>query len=456
MAAVQQTTFNEAAKSFLGDLLRSADPGYDVSRRVHNGMIDKRPAIIARCSGTADVVAAVQLGRALGLELAVRGGGHNVAGKATVDGGLMIDLSPMTGVQVNPRTRTAQVQGGVIWGRLNRETQLHGLAVTGGVISTTGVAGLTLGGGLGWMMSKHGLALDNLLSAEIVTANGEVLFASADQNEDLFWGLRGGGGNFGVVTSFEFKLHPIGPMVTGGLVVHPFPKAREVLHFYRDTTRNLSDDMGVIGVLTHAPDGSGMKIAALAAAHLGSVEAGAAAVQPIKAFGPPVMDMIGPLPYATLNSMLDGSYPKGALNYWKSSFLSGLSDAAIDTMIDCFARCPSATSSLLLDHCHGEVCRVDPAETAFAHRAEGFNLLILGQWMNPADTEACIAWVRASYEAMRPFMASGRYVNYMGDDESGDQVRAAYGKNYSRLQRLKAKYDPENVFHLNQNVQPSG
>ena len=456
MTAVQQTTFDEAAKSFLCDLLRSGDPGYDESRRVHNGMIDKWPAVIARCSGTADVVAAVNLGRALGLEIAVRGGGHNVAGKATVDGGLMIDLSCMTGVQVDPRTRTAHVQGGVTWSRLNRETQLHGLAVTGGVISTTGVSGLTLGGGLGWMMAKHGLALDNLLSAEIVTANGEVLVASADQNEDLFWGLRGGGGNFGVVTSFEFKLHPIGPMITGGLVVHPFAKAREVLHFYRDTTRNLSDDMGVFGVLTHAPDGSGMKIAALAAAHLGSVEAGATAVQPIKSFGPPIMDVMGPLPYATLNSMLDGSYPKGALNYWKSSFLSGLSDAAIDTMIDCFARCPSAASSLMLEHFHGEVCRVDPVATAFSHRTEGFNLLILGQWMNPADTEACITWVRASYEAMRPFMASGRYVNYLGDDESGDQVRAAYGKNYSRLQRLKAKYDPENIFHLNQNVQPGG
>ena len=446
---------DQLAQSFGGQLLRPGEPGYDDARKVHNGMIDRRPAVIARCSGTADIVSAVKLARQLGLEIAVRGGGHNVAGKATVDGGMMIDLAMMTGVYVDPKARTARAQGGVTWGKINRETQAHGLAVTGGVISTTGVSGLTLGGGLGWLMSQHGLALDNLKSVEMVTADGNIVTASASDNTDLFWAVRGGGGNFGIAASLEFNLHAVGPMVTGGLAVHPFAKAREVLHFFRQTTPKLSDDMGMMAVLGHAPDGSGMQIAALAAAHFGGLAEGEAALQPVKAFGPPVMDVIGPIPYGALNEMLDGGYPKGALNYWKSSFLAELSDKAIDTMIGCFTNCPTPMGGLVLEHFHGAVCRIDPGATAFPHRTEGYNFLILGQWMDHAEDARCIAWVRDTYDAMAPFMAAGRYVNYLGDDETGDPVKAAYGANYARLQKIKAKYDPENVFHLNQNIPPA-
>ena len=456
LTAQQSETVNALAKSFGGQLLRPGDAGYDEARRVHNGLIDKHPAVIARCSGTADVVDAVKLGRDLGLEIAVRGGGHNVAGRATVDNGLMIDLASMKGVHVDAKARTGRVQGGVTWGEFNRETQVHGLATTGGVISTTGVAGLTLGGGVGWLMSKHGLSLDNLLSADLVTAEGKMVRASADENPDLFWAVRGGGGNFGIATSLEFKLHPVGPMITGGIAAHPFAKARDVLRFFSDATRSLPDDMSVICALTHAPDGSGAPIAALAVAHCGSLAEGEAAVKPIKAFGPPIIDALGPMPYSALNAMLDAGYPKGALNYWKSSFLSGLSDQAIDTMIECFARCPTPMGALLLEHFHGAVCRTATTAAAFPHRAEGYNLLVLAQWLDPAENARCIAWARESYDAMKPFMAKGRYVNYLGDDEATDQVAAAYGPNYARLSEIKRKYDPGNVFHLNQNIRPLG
>ncbi len=456
LTAQQSETVTTLAKSFGGQLLRLGDAGYEEIRRVHNGLIDKHPAVIARCSGTADVVDAVKLGIDLGLEIAVRGGGHNVAGRATVDDGLMIDLALMKGIHVDAKARTGRVQGGVTWGEFNRETQVHGLATTGGVISTTGVAGLTLGGGVGWLMSKHGLSLDNLLSVDLVTAEGKVVRAGADENPDLFWAVRGGGGNFGIATSLEFKLHPVGPMVTGGLAVHPFAKARDVLGFFHDATLSLPDDMSIICALTHAPDGSGASIAALAAAHCGSLAEGEAAVNPIKVFGPPIMDAIGPMPYSALNAMLDAGYPKGALNYWKSSFLSGLSDQAIDTMIECFARCPTPMGSLVLEHFHGAVTRVGATAVAFPHRAEGYNLLVLAQWLDPAENGRCIAWARASYDAMKPFMAKGRYVNYLGDDEATDQVAAAYGPNYARLSEIKRKYDPGNVFHLNQNIRPLG
>ena len=456
LTSQQSDTVNALAKSFGGQLLRPGDAGYDEARRVHNGLIDKHPAVIARCSGTADVVDAVKLGRDLGLEIAVRGGGHNVAGRASVDNGLMIDLASMKGVHVDAKARTGRVQGGVTWGEFNRETQVHELATTGGVISTTGVAGLTLGGGVGWLMSKHGLSLDNLLSADLVTAEGKMVRASADENPDLFWAVRGGGGNFGIATSLEFKLHPVGPMITGGLAAHPFAKARDVLRFFSDATRSLPDDMSVICALTHAPDGSGAPIAALAVAHCGSLAEGEAAVKPIKAFGPPIIDALGPMPYSALNAMLDAGYPKGALNYWKSSFLSGLSDQAIDTMIECFARCPTPMGALLLEHFHGAVCRSAATAAAFPHRAEGYNLLVLAQWLDPAENARCITWARASYDAMKPFMAKGRYVNYLGDDEATDQVAAAYGPNYARLSEIKRKYDPGNVFHLNQNIRPLG
>ena len=442
------------AGTFTGQLLRPGDAGYDEARKVHNGLIDKRPALIARCRGLADIADAVKMARDRKLEVAVRGGGHNVAGRATIDGGLMIDLSLMKGIHVDPKARTARAQGGLTWNEFNRETQLHGLATTGGVVSTTGIAGLTLGGGLGWLMGKHALALDSLLSVDLVLADGRILTASKDDNADLFWALRGGGGNFGVAASFEYRLHPVGPIVTGGLIAYPFSAAWDVLRFFRDVTASLPDDLTVFGGLIHAPDGSGMKLVALVVCHCGPLGAGETAAQPIKKFGSPAMDVIGPMPYCQVNAMLDAAYPKGALNYWKSNFLASLSDEALRTMIDCFAKCPTTMGQLLLEHFHGAVTRVGVTDTAFPHRAPGYNLLVLSEWMDPKDNNACTAWARDSYKAMQPFMGSGRYVNYLGDDEPGDPVAAAYGPNHRRLQQLKAKYDPQNFFHMNLNIRP--
>jgi len=444
------------APLFTGELLQPESSGYDEARRVHNGLIDKRPALIARCRGVADVVDAIGLARNLGLELAVRGGGHNVAGRATIDGGVMIDLSLMKGIHVDATSRTVRAEGGTTWAEVNRATQLHGLAVTGGVVSSTGVAGLTLGGGLGWLMGKHGLALDNLLSVEMVTAEGNVVTASAADEPDLFWAVRGGGGNFGVVTSFEFRVHPVGPTVTGGVIAHPFERARETLRFFRDSTRALPDEHLLFGGLIHAPDGSGAKLAAMVTCHCGPLADGERAMRPLKSFGAPVLDAIGPIPYSAMNGMLDAAYPKGALNYWKSSFLTELSDDAIDTLIACFARCPTPMGQLLIEHMHGAATRVPATETAYPHRAEGYNLLVLAEWMDPAVNERCIAWARDTYARMQPYLGVARYMNYLGHDESSDAIAAAYGVNYRRLQQVKTRFDPSNLFRMNHNIQPLG
>ena len=445
----------ELARTFAGQLIQPGDPGYEEARKVHNGLVDKRPALIARCRGVADIVNAINFARTLGLEVAVRGAGHNVAGRATIDGGLMIDLSAMKGVHVDPNTRKVRAQGGVTWNEFNRETQLQGLATTGGIVSSTGIAGLTLGGGMGWLMGKFGLALDNLLSAEVVTADGRILRASEDENADLFWAVRGGGGNFGVAASFEYRLHQVGPAITGGLVAYPFSAARQVLQFYRDLTESACDELIAYAALRHSPDGSGTKIAVIVMCHCGSLSAGEMATRPIKEFGSPVMNTIGPMAYSALNAMLDGGYPRGALNYWKSNFLAQLSDEAIDTMIECFANCPSPMGYVVLEHMHGAAARVGIGDTAFPHRTPGYDFLVLHQWMDPAENDRQIAWARNTYAAMQPFMSSGRYVNYLDHDESGDPVAAAYGPNYRRLRELKRKYDPTNFFHMNQNIKPA-
>ena len=444
----------ELRKQFTGQIVQPNDRSYDEVRKVHNGLIDKRPAIIARCLGPADIVDAVRMAREQQLEVAVRGGGHNVAGRSAVDGGMMIDLSPMQGIHVDPSARVARAQGGLTWNLFNRETQLHGLATTGGVISTTGIGGLTLGGGLGWLMGKHALALDNLVSVDLVLADGSIVTASEDSNADLFWALRGGGGNFGVAASLTYRLHPVGPLITGGLIAYPFSAAWDVLRHFRDVTASLPDEFVVFAGLLHAPDGSGTKLVGIVLCHCGSPEVGERDTQPIRQFGAPVMDVIGAMPYCGLNTMLDAGYPRGALNYWKSSFLSSLSDEAIRTMIACFAECPTPMGQLLLEHFHGAVTRVGVAKTAFPHRQEGYNLLVLSQWTDRKDNDACVGWARNTYAAVQPFMGTSRYVNYLGDDESADATAAAYGPNYQRLQQIKAKYDPENFFHLNQNIQP--
>ena len=447
-------TIDQLASTFAGRLLQPSDPGYDDARRVHNGLIDKRPTIIARCHGTADVADAVKLARGLNLEIAVRGGGHNVAGRGTIDGGVMIDLAPMKGIHVDPARRTARAQGGVLWKELNRETQLHGLATTGGVVGTTGIAGLTLGGGLGWLMPKYGLALDNLLSAEMVMADGTVRRAAADENPDLFWAIRGGGGNFGIAASLEYALHPVGPTIAGGLVAHPLQNARNVLRFFRETCATLPDEMMMAAGLLTAPDGSGHKLVGILAAHCGSLAQGEAALKPIKAFGPPVMDAMGPISYCQQNGLLDASLPKGALNYWKSQFVTDLSDDCIDAMVDAFSACPSPMSQVVIEHFHGAASRVPVQDTACALRISGFNVVVISQWMDPRENDRCVSWCRDTYSALGPFLGSTRYVNYLGDDEPGDPAAVVYGSNYARLRELKGKYDPDNVFHVNVNIRP--
>ena len=440
------------ATRFSGQLLQPTDSGYEDARRVHNGLIDKRPALILRCRGVADVVEAVNFARSLNLEVAVRGGGHNVAGRATVDAGVMIDLSLMKGIYVDPKAGTARAMGGATWGEYNRETQLHGLATTGGVISTTGVAGLTLGGGWGYLHGQYGLAVDNLRSVQLVLADGRVVTASEDDNADLFWAVRGGGGNFGIATSLEYNVHPVGPSVIAGMVAFPFAKARDTFRFYRDMTAEAPDELSSWAAVVHGPDGS--KLAVIIVCYCGPLTSGEGAVKQIKGFGPPLLDIIGPMPYVSVNQLFDAGFPKGALNYWKSSFLSSLTDDVIDAVIDWYSGVPSPMSGIVFEHWHGAATRVPISETAFPHRGIGYNLLLASEWTNAADTPRNIAWAREGFAAMQRFVASRRYVNYLDDDEAGDPAAEAYGPNYTRLRQLKAKFDPTNVFHVNQNIRP--
>jgi FAD/FMN-containing dehydrogenase len=435
-----------------GSVLRPGDRGYDEARAVHNGLIDRKPALIVRCRTADDVVAALAFARRAEFEVSIRGGGHNVTGRAVTDGGLMIDLALMRGIAIDPAARTARVEGGAIWAELNDAAAEHGLAVTGGAVSTTGVAGYTLGGGLGWLMSKYGLAADNLLGVEIVTADGEVLDVDASSHPDLFWALRGGGGNFGVATSFTFRLHPIRTVV-GGLIAHPIEAAAELLRFYRDAVANASDDLTVFAGLVHAPDGSGAKLAALVVFHTGDAAEAERDLEPFETWGSPLVVQVGPMPYPVMNTILDAGYPTGSLNYWLSSFTRGLSDELIDTAVERFAGVPSPMSAILLERFHGAVTRVGPTETAVPHRDEGWNLLIPSVWTDAADTDANIAWTRETFAALRPHFGAGRWLNYLGDDQAGDAVRAAYGPNYARLREVKRRYDRANVFHLNHNIQ---
>lgn len=436
-----------------GTVLREGDVGYDEARRVHNGMIDKRPALIAQCRTSADVASAIRHGRAAGLEIAVRGGGHNVAGRATIEGGLMIDLSPMRAIDVDPAARTARAEGGVLWGELDTATQAHGLATVGGEIATTGVAGLTLGGGFGWLSGKYGMTIDNLLSVEIVTADGEILTASESEHPDLFWALRGGGGNFGVATAFTYRLHAVGPLVTGGFVAYPLSEAPAVLRFFRDFTRDLPDELRVHAGMLHAGDGSGAKLVAILACHCGTLEDGERAVQPLREFGSPALDTFGPIEYCALNRLFDADLPKGALNYWKSSLVDAFSDDAIDTLVSAFAECPAPNSFVMLEGIQGAVTRIPVDATAFPHRRPGLQVLLLTQWMDPALTGDAIGWTRRTYEALHPYLSSARYMNYLDRDDEGGA--AAYGPNYERLRRIKGKYDPSNVFRHNQNIVPA-
>jgi FAD/FMN-containing dehydrogenase len=439
--------------SFSGTVLSPQDDGYDDTRRIHNGLIDKHPALIARCPNTADVVDAVNFGRQEGLEISVRGGGHNVAGRAVTDGGLMIDLSAMKGIHVDPKRGTVRAQAGVTWNELNRATAAFGLATTGGEVSTTGIAGLTLGGGRGWLMGKYGMAMDNLLSAEVVLASGEVVTASEDSEPDLFWALRGGGGNFGVVTWFEYRVHPVST-VLGGPVLHPLATGAETLRSYRDLSADIPDELTTLFVFLHAPDGSGAKVCGPGLCHVGD-DAGRAEAdaRPFREFGTPIADQVERMPYPVLNTLLDAVFPSGTLNYWKGAELAELSDAAVDVMVSAFESSPTEMCALSVEQSHGAVTRVPATATAFPHREPGYSFLVLSQWTDPDETDACISWARDTFEALRPHMAAGVYVNYLSADED-DRVRQAYGPNYDRLAEIKRRYDPDNLFRLNMNINP--
>jgi FAD/FMN-containing dehydrogenase len=449
--ALDDAHLDDLSQRITGTVLSPHDPGYDEARAVYNGMIDRKPAFVVRCLTTDDVVAALAFAGRAQLEVSIRGGGHNVAGRAVTDGGLMIDLAEMKTIAVEPQARTATAEGGVTWGELNEATAEHALAVTGGVISTTGIAGLTLGGGLGWLMSKYGLAADNLIGAELVTADGDVLQVDADSHPDLFWALRGGGGNFGVVTSLTYRLHPVSTIV-GGLIAHPIDVAPEMLRFYRDAVADASDDLTVFAGLVHAPDGSGAQLAAMVVFHTGEPDEAERDIAPFEAWGSPAAVQVGPMPYPVMNTILDAGYPEGALNYWRSSFTRGLPDELIDIAVKRFAAVPSPMSAILLERFHGAVTRIGETATAVPHRAEGWNLLIPSVWTAHADSEQNISWTRETFAALQPHFGSGRWLNYLGDDEADEAVRAAYGPNLERLRDVKRRYDPDNIFHLNHNI----
>jgi FAD/FMN-containing dehydrogenase len=394
----------------------------------------------------------VNFGMEEGLEVSVRGGGHNVAGKAVTEGGLMIDLSLMKGVHVDPVQRTVRAQAGIRVGELDRATGAFGLATPSGVISLTGIAGLTLGGGIAWLMGKYGMAVDNLLSAEVILASGAVVTASEDTDPDLFWALRGGGGNFGVVTSFEFRAHPVAS-VLGGAVLHPLEAAPGLLSFFREFAADLPDELSTQVAFVHAPDGSGAKLCGIALCHAGEdADRAEADVRPLREFGRPAADMVRRMPYPVVNTGVDWLFP-GALSYWKSAFFSELPDAAVEVLTSAFERAPSELCALVIEEFHGAVTRVAPTATAYPHREPGYNLLLISQWTDPADTDAGTAWARATFDALSPYMAERSYMNYLSADDH-HRIHQAYGPNYGRLVELKRRYDPGNHFRLNQNIEP--
>jgi hypothetical protein len=444
------TALRELRADLRGELICPQDSGYDDVRTVFNGMIDRRPLAVVRCAGATDVVAGIVFAREHDLVLSVRGGGHNVAGNAVCDGGLMLDLSDMKGLRVDPDRCTARAEPGLTLGEFDHGTQACGLATPLGVVSMTGIAGLTLGGGLGWLNGRHGLACDNLLSADIVTADGRLLTASDEVNEDLFWGIRGGGGNFGVVTSFEYRLHPVGAVLAGGLS-YPLTTAPEVLRFYDDFVKAAPDELSTAVSFARTPAGEPM--ISIVACYCGPVDAGEQVLRPLRAFRSPLQDTIQPMPYQALQCAPDAGFPSGQRHYWKSGWLRHMTDEAIETLIRFIPQLPSPTTGVGLQHLHGAASRVDPSATAFPHRAEQYDFLILSQWPDAADSTRNIEFTRAFFEAMQPYLEDSVYVNNLGDEGQG-RVQAAYGENYQRLATLKRKHDPTNLFRLNQNIEP--
>ena len=461
MTRVPQRALDSFTAAFSGQLLTPDTPGYDAARGIWNAMIDRRPALIARCASAADVALAVRLAASQDLLVAVRAGGHNIAGNALCEGGLVIDLSAMKQVDVDPVSRIARVGPGATLGDVDRATQAHGLATPLGINSTTGIAGLTLGGGFGWLSRSLGLTIDNLLSADVVTADGTPVRASASEHPDLFWGIRGGGGNFGVVTSFEFRLHPIGPDVLSGLVIHPLEEAAGVLRFYRDFLKRTPDQFVCWFVMRKAPplpflapEWHGREILALAVCYAGSIADGERIAKPLREFGHPVADVVQPHPFTAWQAVLDPLLAPGMRNYWKTHDFLEVSDGLIDVLIDHARRIPDPQTEIACAQLGGAVSRVPADATAYAHRDAQFVMNVHGRWEDPAKDAACIAWARELFEAASPFATGGAYVNFLTQDEQG-RVPAAYGGNYARLVALKRKYDPGNLFRVNQNIGPA-
>ena len=436
-----------------GQIISPESPDYEEARHIWNASIERHPGLIVRCLGTADVIASVNFARENDILLAIRGGGHNVGGRALCDDGLVIDLSLMKGVYVDPKTRTVTAQGGATLGDLDRETHVHGLAVPAGVISRTGIAGLTLGGGVGWLVRRYGLTCDNVISMQMVSAEGRLLTASAEENPDLFWALRGGGGNFGVVTSFVYRAYPV-ETVLGGLIAWPRDAARDVLRFYRDFTQSAPEELTAYAALVYTPDGVA-PIVAVIACYSGDLAEGERVLKPLREFGTPALDAFQPMPFPAMQSMLDGSFPDDNYNYWKSTFVNELSDEAIDTFIEHANRDSSPLTGSLIEYYGGAASRVPVADTAFAQRAAMYDIGMMAQWTDPAESQAHIQWARDFSEAMQPFSSGGYLLNFL-DQEEDEAIRAAFGENYPRLVEVKNKYDPKNFFRLNQNVRPTG
>jgi FAD/FMN-containing dehydrogenase len=461
-ASLSAESVEKLRQSIRGTVLTRESKQYDEARTIWNAMIDRKPALIVRCAGAADVVHAVRFAAEHSLLLAVRGGGHNIAGNAVCDGGIVIDLSPMKSVRVDPKGMTARVEPGVTLGELDRDTQAFGLATPVGINSTTGIAGLTLGGGFGWLSRRFGLTIDNLISADVVTAAGELVTASETDHPDLFWGIRGGGGNFGVVTSFEFRLHKVGPEVLAGLVIHPLDAAGDVLRFYRDFLKTTPPEFSCWFVLRLAPplpflpaQWHGKGILVLAACYAGDLKEGERVARPLRSFGKPIADIISPMPFTAWETVLDPLLTPGMRNYWKTHDFREVSDGLIATLIDHARRIPDPQCEIAFALLGEGVTKTAKEATAYTHRDAGFVMNIHGRWDTPSNDEKCIGWVRGLFQAAAPFATGGAYVNFMTQEEA-DRVPAAYGSNFRRLAALKKKYDPNNLFRLNQNIQPEG
>jgi hypothetical protein len=451
-ATLSETDIEELRNILRGRLIRPLHDGYEESRKIWNGMIDRKPALIARCAGTADVIDCVNFARNNNLLVSVRGGDHSAAGNAVCEGGLMIDLAPLNFVDVDPNRRVARAGGGARWRDFDHETQKFGLATTGGTNSDTGIGGLTLGGGIGWLSGKYGLACDNLLSVGIVAADGRYLKANPTENPDLFWGVRGGSGNFGVVTSFEYQLHPVGPTILGGMVIHPFAKAREVLKFYSEFSSNTPDELNTMGVLLTSAEGA--KLVAIAVCYNGAIAEGEQVLRPLKEFGPPVADQVGPMPYVALQAMLDNSLPRGGMYYWKSQMLQRIGDDLINELVDHFSQVPSPRSLIVFQQMGNAARRVGPEDTAFSHRDACYDCIGISAWEEPSATDTNIQWTRGFFDKARSHSSSGIYVNGVIEQDF-ETMRAVYrGGSYDRLVELKNKYDPTNFFRMNPNIQP--